>query len=416
MLIEPAGVRALLAGVICASSLVGGPPAAISAEAPSVSAIEGSPVAEEVWSLIDKYFLDRTFNGIDWPAVHRQIEARSPMSEAEAVDEAERLVKRLGDRYSRVVGAAQAAKLNKYDVTGVGLNLIIAESGEMRVGAVPAPDTTAAAAGIRYGERVLRLNGQATAGMSSFDALEAIQGDGDRVEVEVQAPGAEARTLSLLKAYQVKNPLSKRLLTLDDGSRLGYLKLTEFNAQCNRRMRVALGELERDGAQKLVLDLRGNGGGVLDGALGIAGMLMERPLVLYVNDANGARQPLYSREKALSALPLQVWVDAKTASSGEVLAGALHDNCRAAVLGQRTYGKGVIQGVFGLSNGGALIETVASYATPSGEEINQKGVSPDEEKFFASDVLGASFIDADLKSATFERLACAAEVGRRARD
>ena len=188
MLIEPAGVRALLAGVICASSLVGGPPAAISAEAPSVSAIEGSPVAEEVWSLIDKYFLDRTFNGIDWPAVHRQIEARSPMSEAEAVDEAERLVKRLGDRYSRVVGAAQAAKLNKYDVTGVGLNLIIAESGEMRVGAVPAPDTTAAAAGIRYGERVLRLNGQATAGMSSFDALEAIQGDGDRVEVEVQAP------------------------------------------------------------------------------------------------------------------------------------------------------------------------------------------------------------------------------------
>ena len=105
---------------------------------------------------------------------------------------------------------------------------------------------------------------------------------------------------------------------------------------------------------------------VRDGALGIAGMLMERPLVLYVNDANGARQPLYSREKALSALPLQVWVDAKTASSGEVLAGALHDNCRAAVLGQRTYGKGVIQGVFGLSNGGALIETVASYATPTG--------------------------------------------------
>ena len=75
-------------------------------------------------------------------------------------------------------------------MTGVGLNLIIA-SGEMRVGAVPAPDTTAAAAGIRYGERVLRLNGQATAGMSSFDALEAIQGDG-AVSVEVQAPGAEA--------------------------------------------------------------------------------------------------------------------------------------------------------------------------------------------------------------------------------
>ena len=81
MLIEPAGVRALLAGVICASSLVGGPPAAISAEAPSVSAIEGSPVAEEVWSLIDKYFLDRTFNGIDWRKAHEQLQASRPYTE-----------------------------------------------------------------------------------------------------------------------------------------------------------------------------------------------------------------------------------------------------------------------------------------------------------------------------------------------
>ena len=179
--------------------------------------------------------------------LEERLRSLEPMTDERAFDEAERLVGRLGDKYSRILGPTAAAKLNKFDVTGVGLNLIIAESGEMRVGAVPAPDTTAAAAGIRYGERVLRLNGQATAGMSSFDALEAIQGDGDRVEVEVQAPGAEARTLSLLKAYQVKNPLSKRLLTLDDGSRLGYLKLTEFNAQCNRRMRVALRELERDG-------------------------------------------------------------------------------------------------------------------------------------------------------------------------
>lgn len=113
-------------------------------------------------------------------------------------------------------------------------------------------------------------------------------------------------------------------------------------------------------------------------------------------------------------LPLEVWVDAGTASSSEVLAAALHDNCRAALVGQKTYGKGVIQGVFGLSDGGALIETVASYATPSGQEINKLGVAPDRQKTFVSDVLGSSFVDQDIKAASFALPACKAPVDVRA--
>ena len=85
------------------------------------------------------------------------------------------------------------------------------------------------------------------------------------------------------------------------------------------------------------------------------------------------------------------------------LAAALRDNCRATLVGGTTYGKGVIQGVFGLSDGGALIETVASYATPARTEINLKGVTPDEKKTFVSDVLGAGFADADIKSASIQK-------------
>eukprot|EP00326_Haptolina_ericina_P011399 CAMPEP_0181203316 /NCGR_PEP_ID=MMETSP1096-20121128/19316_1 /TAXON_ID=156174 ORGANISM="Chrysochromulina ericina, Strain CCMP281" /NCGR_SAMPLE_ID=MMETSP1096 /ASSEMBLY_ACC=CAM_ASM_000453 /LENGTH=181 /DNA_ID=CAMNT_0023293899 /DNA_START=6 /DNA_END=551 /DNA_ORIENTATION=+ len=167
-----------------------------------------------------------------------------------------------------------------------------------------------------------------------------------------------------------------------------------------------MSKLDADGASRLILDLRGNGGGVLDGALGIAGFFIDKPLVLFVTDANNEMQPLFSRETIRWKQPLQVWVDARTASSGEVLAGALHDNCRTAVVGKTTYGKGVIQGVFGLSDGGALVETVASYSTPSGKAINKLGISPDEEKIFTSDVLGASFVDADIKSASFTLPAC----------
>ena len=84
-----------------------------------------------------------------------------------------------------------------------------------------------------------------------------------------------------------------------------------------------------------------------------------------------------------------------------LLAAALRDNCRASVVGGTTYGKGLIQGVFGLSDGGALIETVASYSTPAGDEINKRGVVPDVQKTFVSDVLGSSFVDQDIKAASF---------------
>lgn len=94
-------------------------------------------------------------------------------------------------------------------------------------------------------------------------------------------------------------------------------------------------------------------------------------------------------------------MDKGSASSAEVLAASLRDNCRATVVGEKTYGKGVIQGVFGLSDGGALIETVASYSTPSRAEINKLGVVPDEKHTFISDVLGTAFLDADVRAAAF---------------
>ena len=87
--------------------------------------------------------------------------------------------------------------------------------------------------------------------------------------------------------------MQSRLVVSDDGTKTGYIKLSEFNAQCKRKVKEAITGLRRDGATRLVLDLRGNGGGVLDGALGIAGLFLERPLVLYVTDANGSMQPLY---------------------------------------------------------------------------------------------------------------------------
>ncbi len=386
-----AAARAAAASLLCLS-LAGPPRAALAAE------LGGSPVAREVAALVDKYFLDRSFNGVDLKATLERLDA-SELTEQQALDESTRLVGSLGDRYTRVLGPAQASKLGKYDVTGVGINLVIADSGAVTVGAVPPADSDAARLGVSFGDVVTAINGRPAEGMTSFDALEAIQSDGDSVSLMLQPPaGGTSREVRLRKAFSTRNPVAYHLVEGDGGLQVGYVKLNEFNAQCKRRMRDALAELQQRGATRLILDLRGNAGGVLDGALGIAGLFLDRPLVLYVTDANGALQPLYSRETRLTDAPLQVWVDARTASSAEVLAAALKDNCRAQLLGSTTYGKGVIQGVFGLSDGGALVETVASYATPSGQEINLKGIKPDESHIFFSDVLGSSYVDADVKA------------------
>jgi len=402
----PPWAPALAACALC--SLLQAPPLrAVEPPAPVPVVSSGSPVAEEVWGLVDKYFLDRSFNGNDWSSIHDDIKKLGPLSEKDALEKSSQVVQQLGDRYSRVLTPTQAVKLSKYDVTGVGINLVIADSGEVKIGAVPPYGSDAAKMGVTFGDVVLSINGRSCVGMTSFDALEAIQGDGENVVMEIKpGEGGATREVTLRKTFFPRNPVSSRLVSADDGTRIGYIKLTEFNAQCKRKVSDAMAELEKAGASRLILDLRGNGGGVLDGALGIAGFFLDKPLVLFVTDANNSMQPLYSRETVRWKQPLQVWVDAGTASSGEVLAGALHDNCRSAIVGKTTYGKGVIQGVFGLSDGGALVETVASYSTPSGKAINKLGIAPDNDRTFVSDVLGESFVDADVKAASFALPAC----------
>lgn len=382
--------RELVALMVCLS--LAGPPAA------SLASPGGSPVAREVAELLDKYYLDRNFNGVDIKAEIARLSALE-LSDEEALKESTNLVSKVGDRYSRIVRPSGAAKLNKYDVTGVGINLVIKDSGDVTVGAVPPMDSDAGRLGVAFGDVVTSINGKAAAGMTSFDALEAIQTKADVVTLALRsAATGEEREVNLRKAFTARNAVSYHIVETQ-GAKVGYIRLDEFNDQCKMRVREAVSELESEGASRLVLDIRKNRGGVLDGAVGIAGLFSDRPLVLYVTDAFGKLQPIKSREASQDVgVPIQVWVDNSTASAGEVLAAALRDNCRATVVGTKTYGKGVIQGVFGLSDGGALVETVASYTTPAGQEINLKGVEPTNERIFISDVLGSKLVDADVQA------------------
>lgn len=349
-----AAVRGLLAACALSGTLLG-PPGSCP---PAWAASDGSPVASEVLNLVDKYYLDRSFNGVDFKAARERIQAKGPLSDEQALRESQKFVKAVGDKYSKVLAPDVATMLSKYDVTGVGMNLVIADNGNVEVGAVPPAESDAAKLGVGFGDVVLSINGRDAKGMTSFDALEAIQSDpaGEIVRMELRPAGSGVpKQVELRKSFIVSNPVSYSLAKAADGRRVGYIRLREFNAQCKPRVREAMAALQEQGAERLVLDLRGNGGGVLDGALGIAGMFMQKPLVLYVTDAKGALQvgagadrkslgtrpppsppptppltsctylhrtsalsgtililpqPLYSREVGpVAAQPLEIWVD-----------------------------------------------------------------------------------------------------------
>mmetsp|Transcript_49572 Transcript_49572/g.92879 ORF Transcript_49572/g.92879 Transcript_49572/m.92879 type:complete len:554 (-) Transcript_49572:5-1666(-) len=367
----------------------------------------GSTIAREVVELVDKHYFDRNFNGVNLKKFTEELDKEYPITEERAIEKSNQLIGRLFNPGNRILSAEQWGEKNrKFDSTGVGLNLLLGDNKEIKVGTVPSADSDAAKSGIMIGDVVTSINGKSTDGMTEFDAVEAIQDDAKNVALQIKpASGGDARQVVLAKNFQAQNPVTYRLFDVSDG-KTGYVKLAEFNAPARRRVREAVTQLEAQGATRLVLDLRGNRGGELDSAIGIAGLFLDRPLVIRWTDAKATDQKLYSSEPAISefskSVPMQVWVNQGSVSAAEVLAAALHDNCRAVVAGGLTYGKGQIQGAYGLSNGGALIQTVASWKTPGGDDINGKGFRPDIDRKMLSSVIGEAILEKDVKETDWD--------------
>jgi carboxyl-terminal processing protease len=148
------------------------------------------------------------------------------------------------------------------------------------------------------------------------------------------------------------------------------------------KLEDAINTLKKEGANAYVVDLRGNPGGAFQSAVEIAGIFVNDKIATTVVDGNQVEMPFKtSKDKALieDQIPMVLWLDGGSASASEVLAGALHDTCRSVTMGQKSYGKGLIQAVYGLKNGTGLVLTVAKYVTPNGSEIQGVGIVPDIE-------------------------------------
>lgn len=243
----------------------------------------------------------------------------------------------------------------------------------------PIPGNPAELAGIVTGDVLLAVDGVAvTAEMTVTEITELIKGEkGSTVVLTVLHPGEEEPVEIEIERGDILIPsVSYRLLA--DDETIGYIRLSRFSDKSSEEMEEAILDLQEQGAEKLLLDLRQNGGGLLDAAVNVADHFLEDGPVLYQRSRGEEERVFETNGQTLAAdIPLVVLVDGGTASASEILAGALQDRQRATLIGTQTFGKGSVQLIFDLRDGSSVHVTWARWFTPDHHQIDQQGLQPD---------------------------------------
>ncbi len=344
--------------------------------------LQDSPkdLVDEVWQLIDRTYVDATFNQVDWQAVRQDYLERDYGDREDAYVAIREMLEQLDDPYTRFMDPQEFRNMQidtSGELTGVGIQLSQDEETNELVVVSPIEDTPAFEAGVLSGDVITQIDGQSTAEMDINDAVNLIRGPvNSEVTLKVRR-GSREINFDIVRARIEIHPVRYEYRTEAGSNGIGYIRLTQFSANASEEMEEAIEDLESQGVDGYVLDLRSNPGGLLHSSVEIASMWIDEGTI--VSTVN--RQGVYGEQSAdggsLTDKPLVVLVDGGSASASEILSGALQDQRRALIIGTRTFGKGLVQSVRPLGDGSGLAITVAKYLTPSGRDINKEGISPD---------------------------------------
>jgi len=261
---------------------------------------------------------------------------------------------------------------------GLGIEVTM-ENGFIKV-VSPIDDTPAQRAGLKTGDLIVKLDEQPVKGMSLTDAVKLMRGEpGSKILLTIVREGEEAPlkiTLirDIIKVKSVKNRL------LEKG--YGYLRISSFQSGTGEGLKESLAALKKENGgdlKGLVLDLRNNPGGVLNAAVEVSDAFIKSGLIVYTEGriANSEMRFNAAPDDLLNGAPIVVLINAGSASASEIVAGALQDQKRAVIMGEKSFGKGSVQTILPTSNGAAVKLTTARYFTPSGRSIQAQGIEPD---------------------------------------
>ena len=264
---------------------------------------------------------------------------------------------------------------------GIGAHVNMNRDGQLVI-VKPIPGGPAEAAGIRPGDILLEADGESLEGMSLLEAVGKVRGPkGSTVELLVKHLGALDPVL--IAVVRDKIPLVSVRLRSQPDDRFAHIRIEQFYPTTPDDLRETVLQAVDAGAEGIILDVRNNDGGTLDSVVGIASLFLkpEDDLVLYVEKGDGTRQnwPVRPGMQIATDVPMVMLINERSASSSEVLAGALQDHGRAMIIGEQSFGKGSVNILRPLSNGGGLYITIAHWHTPSGRLIHGEGITPDIE-------------------------------------
>jgi carboxyl-terminal processing protease len=334
---------------------------------------------DEVWQIIDKDYVDGTFNQTDWRSVRKSYLANDYGKAEDAYKAVREMLAKLDDPYTRFMDPDEYRSMQidtSGELTGVGIQLSQDEKTKELVVIAPIEDTPAFKAGILSKDVIVSIDGKPTKGMVVDDAVKLIRGAaGTAITLGIKRGD---KTLSVpLKRERIEIHPVKFSQRQENGHNLGYIRLNQFSANAPGEIRTAINNLEAKQVQGYILDLRGNPGGLLYGSIEIAQMWLESGTIVSTVNRQGSTEKESANQHVLTSKPLVVLINGGSASASEILSGALQDNKRAKLVGTRSFGKGLVQSVRPLSGGAGMAVTIAKYLTPSGRDIHKHGIDPD---------------------------------------
>lgn len=287
-------------------------------------------------------------------------------------------VSALGDPYTTYYTKEEMDELMEEttgNYVGIGIYMTLDLENNAIYVVKPMEGSPAEEAGIQAGDLITKVDGKEYSGEELDQASNAIKGEeGTTVKLEILRDG-ETQELEVERRKIVVSHIVEKKF-----DNIGYLLIEDFDGGCAKEFEEKYKELESQGIDRLIIDLRNNGGGVVDEAVSIADMLLDKDdTILITKDKKGNEEITKSEHNPTITMPVVVLTNGYSASASEILVGALQDNERATIVGTKTYGKGVIQEVDRLNDGSGLKITIEEYYTPNKNEINKVGIEPDEE-------------------------------------
>ncbi len=351
---------------------------------PSVNALSDSKqFVLDAWTLVNEGYYDpERLDEIQWKRIRQKTLQKQIETSDEAYSAIEDMLKPLEDPFTRILRPKdyELLKTSNFgsEINGVGLQLGEDElTKEIKVISTLA-GSPAEEAGIISGDQINKVDGISCSELGLANTASKLRGEsGTKVLVQIKSLSDEIKEIDLERRSVDLRPVRTKRLR-DDSHTIGYLRITQFSESVPKKIEEALQELKDKEVEGVILDLRNNSGGLVSSGIAVADSFLTEQPIVETKDRNGIKDAIISQKNTFFDGPMVTLVNKGTASASEILAGSLQDNQRSTLMGEQTYGKGLIQSLKSLGEDSGIAITVASYLTPQGNNIQGKGITPDK--------------------------------------